>query len=509
MRYLKIGTFGLILVLIVFVAASVPSNDEEIVPEVEEASNMKQQIDLEKKGKMKPKLDQFIQNEPLLHGALIGVSVRSASDGKILYERMGDTRLRPASNMKLLTAASALSILGEDHTFSTEVLTDGTVKGSKLAGNLYLKGKGDPTLLLSDFDTFAAKLREKGIETIEGDIIGDDTWYDDVRLSPDLIWSDEHYYYGAQISALTASPNQDYDAGTVIVEVSPGSKIGEKPDFTVTPATDYIEVINQAKTVTADVEEDITITRQHGTNEIIIEGTIPIASPNIREWMAVWEPTGYALDLFKQSLKKKGIAWTGELRTGQASDDAEVLVAHQSMRLAELLTPFMKLSNNTHAEVLLKEMGKVVYGEGSWEKGLEVMKKELTKLGVNTDTLLIRDGSGISHIDLIPPNEISKLLYNVQNQSWFSTYLNALPVAGSDDRMVGGTLRNRLGDIKGKVQAKTGTIYGVSTLSGYIKTNSGEKVIFSIMLNNLLDEEVGPEIEDKIVNIIAQIEKSK
>lgn len=455
---------------------------------------------------MQHQLDEYIKSEPHLKGALIGISIRSAVTGKVIYQHNGDTRMHPASNMKLITAASALSTLGKDYTFSTEVLTDGAVVGDTLLGNLYIKGKGDPTLLPEDFNDFAKKISEQGIKKIDGNIIGDDTWYDDVRISPNLIWDDEQYYYGAQISALTASSSTDYDAGSVIIDVTPGAD-GEKPSVTIYPHTNYMQVVNKAKTVSANQEEDLEIGRKHGTNIITIEGAIPSDSPEIKEWMAVWEPTKYALDLFKQALKSHGISWTGEAIVGQANEDANVLFTHESMPLSELLVPLMKLSNNVIAEVLVKEMGKVVKDEGSWEKGLAVVEEQLLNFGLNIETLKIRDGSGISSVTLLPPNEISKLLYAVQKQDWYSTYIQSLPVAGADERMVGGTLRNRMEEISNrvKIQAKTGTIHSVSSLSGYLNTQESETVIFSILINHLLDEDDGKNIEDKIVTILANM----
>lgn len=455
--------------------------------------------------KMVQQLNQLINNDPNLQGAIAGVSIRSAARGEIIYDHQGDVRLRPASNMKLLTAAAALNVLGQDYSFSTEVLTDGTVKKGLLQGNLFIKGKGDPTLLKSDFDKMAAELQKLGIKKITGNLVGDDSWYDDVRYSLDLPWSDETTHCGAQISALTASPTTDYDAGSVMVLVKPGTKTGDKPIVEITPKTNYVKIVNHAETVPAEGKKEINIVRVHAANTITIEGTIPLKTMGEKDWISVWDPTRYAVTLMKQSLSEQGITVLGKIKTGLVPDTAKILATHRSMPLSKLLVPFMKLSNNGHAEMLMKEMGKVVQGEGSWEKGIEVLEAEIAKWGVNTKTMVIRDGSGVSHVDLIPANQVSQLLFAVKKEKWFPSYLYSLPVAGAREKMVGGTLRNRLNDpeVQGKVQAKTGTISTVSSLSGYLETKSGQTFIFSILLNNLLDDEKGKKIEDRIVRLLA------
>lgn len=452
---------------------------------------------------------QAILQNPKLAGGITGVTVRNADTGDILYSHFGDIRLRPASNMKLLTGAAAMEALGFDHRFSTEVLTDGKLTGQVLHGNVYIKGKGDPTLMKKDLDEFARQLKEKGIRHIQGDLVADDSWYDQVRYSQDLNWSDEGNYVGAQVSALTLSPNEDYDAGTVIVEVNAGDKAGEPAKVTVSPATTYVEIINLATTSAKDQKKNISIEREHGTNRIMIEGTIPEAGTKTQSWTAVWEPTGLVLDVFARALHEQGIQLigNGKAKTGTTPADAQLLAFKKSMPLSDLYIPFMKLSNNGHAETLVKEMGKVRKNSGSWEAGLAVMKEELKKLGVNTNTVVLRDGSGMSHKNLVSSQELSALLYNIQDKSWFPAFQASLPVAGDKDRLKGGTLRNRMGDgaAKGNVKAKTGSITGVSTLTGYVTAKDGTKLIFSVMINNYITGPVTP-IEDAIATVLAEAE---
>ncbi len=449
-----------------------------------------------------------ILDNPHLDGAVAGVSVRDADTGEVLYSRDGDIRLHPASNMKLFSAAAALEVLGEDYTFSTEVLTDGEMSGPVLHGDLFLKGKGDPTLLKEDFDQFAMDLKDQGIDKIKGDLVGDDTWYDDVRLSRGITWPDEPYYYASQISALSLSPNEDYDAGTVIVEVTP-SEDDSEAEVTVVPETDYVNIVNNTEMVPAGESRSISIVRDRGTNDIIIEGTMPEDGSLQRSWVTVWEPTGYAVDVFKKSLEEQGIDFIGnsDVRLDETPEDASILTSRDSMPLDELLIPYMKLSNNGHGEVLVKEMGKVVHDEGSWNRGLDVVNDTIDGLGVNADTIYFHDGSGMSHVNHIPANEVAELLYQVQDQSWFPAFEYSLPVAGESDRFVGGTLRNRMteGPAQGNVTGKTGTLNTVSALSGYVTTMDGEDLIFSVIINNFISPSSNiKSIEDEIATMLAE-----
>ncbi|MGA9287712.1 MAG: D-alanyl-D-alanine carboxypeptidase/D-alanyl-D-alanine-endopeptidase [Anaerobacillus sp.] len=444
-----------------------------------------------------------ILQDDRLRGTIAGVSIRSSHDGELLFDHHGQTRLTPASNMKLITAAAALDTLGPDYKFMTEVFTDQSVRDGIVTGNLYLKGKGDPTLLMEDFEQLSKQLKNLGINRIEGNLIGDESWYDTQYLSEDIIWSDEHEYYGAQVSALTASPNEDYDAGTILVEVSPGGEVGSQSIVSMTPETDTVSMINNATTVNSKLTTDLQINRVHGTNSISVNGEISIGDITQNTWVAIWHPAKYALNLFRKSLQKQGIEICGQEKLAEVPDSVDRLLKKDSIPLSELLTPFMKLSNNGHAEVLVKEMGKFIHNKGSFDAGLEVIRSFLFKEGLNPNDLCLRDGSGISQVSLVQPNLLTALLYRIQTKHWFETYLKSLPIAGVPERLVGGTLRNRLENTAAEkiVRAKTGTLIGVSSLSGYVQ--SEKPLIFSVILNHFLDEEEMEQIEDQIAVVLA------
>jgi D-alanyl-D-alanine carboxypeptidase/D-alanyl-D-alanine-endopeptidase (penicillin-binding protein 4) len=450
-------------------------------------------------------IDQILADARLT-GSQAGVMVRDADTDEVLYARSPQTRLLPASNNKLFTSAAALEVLGPDHTFTTRVASTGRRDGSFLSGDLYLTGGGDPTMLAADYDALARQLADSGIRTVGGGLVADDSFFDASRLGSDWANDDEPYYYAAQISALTVSPDTDYDAGTVIVEVSAGSEAGTPARVKLIPETGYVTVDNQA--VTGD-RTSISVEREHGTNTIVVSGTVANGSV-VKDWASVWEPTGYAADVFRRALTRHGIRVVGDTTFGATPQPADTLASHESMPLSRLLVPFMKLSNNGHAEVLTKAMGRKVYGQGSWSAGLRAAREALARLGGDVATMRMVDGSGLSRRDLTTPMHLAGLLRAAQHRSWFPAWYESLPIAGESDRMVGGTLRSRMRGTPaaGNVHAKTGTLTGVTALSGYVTSADGERLIFSVVFNNHLSGKPS-DLEDRIAVRLARFSRSE
>jgi serine-type D-Ala-D-Ala carboxypeptidase/endopeptidase (penicillin-binding protein 4) len=440
-----------------------------------------------------------------LDGAMASVTVSDAATGEKLYEHAPDVRLMPASNTKLLTSTAAMDVLGPDYRWSTDVLTAGSRSGGTLSGDLYLRGTGDPTLLAEDYDALAAKVAAEGITRVSGRLVADDTRFDSVRLGDSWAGDDEAAYYEPQISALTLTPDTDYDNGNVVVETSPGKKAGDPPAVKITPPNHYVKIDNRATTAAKDAANTLTVDRTHGTNTLVISGALPLKAATDKEWIAVWEPTGYAASVFRDALAAHGVRVGGGTVLGKATPGAAKQVAgHESMTLAQVLTPFLKLSNNGHAEVLAKTMGYETEGTGSWSAGLRAVGGYLKKAGVDTATLRQADGSGLSRKDNVPSGQFAKLLTYVQHEPWFKEWYDAMPIACESDRMVGGTLRSRMCDTPaaGNVHAKTGSLTGASALSGYVTDADGRKLVFSVVQNNYLAASV-KDIEDKVAVTLA------
>ncbi|MGQ0549562.1 MAG: D-alanyl-D-alanine carboxypeptidase/D-alanyl-D-alanine endopeptidase [Armatimonadota bacterium] len=445
-----------------------------------------------------------ILSDSRLAGTQVSVTVRDAPTGEILYAHNADARLVPASNQKLIIAAAAFAVLGSEYRFRTTVLTSGRVQNGVLEGNLYLKGTGDPTMLASRYADLARALAARGIRSVRGRLIADDTWFDDVRLGPDWSWDDEAFAYAAQVSALTVAPDEDFDAGTVIVDVHPGIADGAPARVILTPATRYLKVINRVRTGVAGSRATLTVDREHGANTVVLAGSIPVGTDRIRRWVSVWEPTAYAAEVFLGALAEHGVRVDGRTTIGSTPLLATELAAIESMPLGQLAVPFLKLSNNGIAEILIKAMGRRVVDEGSWRAGLQVVADYLVRGGVNLRDIRLRDGSGLSRLNLVTTRELTRLLADVQREPWFGYFYDALPIAGVSERLIGGTLRSRMSGTRAQanLRAKTGSLTGVSALSGFVAAAGRNRFVFSSLINNF----TGPpprDIEDAIGIMLA------
>ncbi|RYU09686.1 D-alanyl-D-alanine carboxypeptidase/D-alanyl-D-alanine-endopeptidase [Nocardioides iriomotensis] len=425
--------------------------------------------------------------DPRFTGSMVSVAVRDANTGEALYERNTGQRLNPASNMKLFTSAAAMDALGPDHRFTTDVLATAPVVGGKVRSDLFLRGGGDPTMLAEDYRDLAAQLKAAGVQRVDGNLVADDSYFDDVPLATAWSWDDEPYYYSAVTSALTVAPDTDYDSGTAIVETSPGSP-GAKPTVALQPATDAVTIVNNATTGAAGSANTLSVEREHASDKVFVTGSIPAGASINQEWVTVPDPTTYAADVFARALRAQGITVSGAVREGATPGAAKVLASHDSMALSGLLVPFMKLSNNMHAEALVKTLGAEATGTGSWQAGLAQVRAYAQEKGVDTNVIRISDGSGLSRFDLLTTDAVADLLVAAKQEPWFQAWYDALPIAGNADRFTGGTLRSRMRNTAAtdNLHGKTGSMTSVTALSGYVSNADGRELVFSMISNNYL-----------------------
>ncbi|WP_139142581.1 D-alanyl-D-alanine carboxypeptidase/D-alanyl-D-alanine-endopeptidase [Humibacillus sp. DSM 29435] len=426
-----------------------------------------------------------VMADPLVtaSGTTVSTIVADGVDGHGIYLRNPTVALVPASTTKLFTAAAGLHYLGSGYRWKTETWTWPMRAGGVVPGNLYLKGYGDPTLMERDLAAVAASYKAKGVTRIAGSVMADTSFFDNVRYNPGWSTSYASSYYAAQVSALTLSPDTDYDAGTVVIGYSPGATTGSRARVSVTPASaaSYVRLVNNA-TTSSTGSSSVTVTRSSGSNTITLSGTVPRGAASGKRWVTVNDPGQLAATVLRAQLVKAGIRVDGGVGTLSKTAGTVLYTTRSSMTLGQLLVPFLKLSNNGHAEVITKTLGTRAGRAGNWADGTALIKANTARYGIVTTGMNLVDGSGLSRSDRLTTLQMVQLVHRVQTESWFPTFKAALPVAGADPvRWTGGTLASRMRGTRAtnNLRAKNGDLTGVTSLAGYVTGADGRPYVFA------------------------------
>jgi D-alanyl-D-alanine carboxypeptidase/D-alanyl-D-alanine-endopeptidase (penicillin-binding protein 4) len=436
--------------------------------------------------------------------ARTGIMVKSIDRGEILYERDGKMLNRPASNMKLLTSAAAISLLGQEFAFTTSVHADTLSVNGILYGNLYFKGGGNPDLKSSDLDTIVQQIQLAGIQEVQGRIYADVSYFDDLFWGYGWNWDDEPYQYAAFLSPLTVNDN------CIRVTVTPGSFAGEPLMVATNPSTSFITLINQGTTAADSARRPLRVTRlfKERRNTILIEGEMLVYARPAERVLSLWRPELYAAQLLKEALERSGIAIWGEPMVGTSPPGTREIALH-SQRLDSMVVNLNKVSDNLSAELTLKTLGAVKRGvPGSSDQGISVLYEFLDSLGIDTTAIRVADGSGLSFYNLLTAQMLVQLLEGMAKKpEQFPLFHTSLPIAGVD-----GTISNRMKGTpaEGNLRAKTGTISGVSSLSGYVKTLDGETFVFSMSMQNfILPSRLYQRAQDRIGALLAGFSRTR
>jgi serine-type D-Ala-D-Ala carboxypeptidase/endopeptidase (penicillin-binding protein 4) len=481
--------------------------------------------------------------QPDVANAHWGISVTTLA-GKQVFALNDGQLFEPASNAKMFTTAAAAALLPLSLTYTTNVVAEGPIDSTgTLHSNVAILGVGDPNISgralpynekterpnppLAALEAMADQVAASGVKQIDGDVIGDDTWFPAERYGSGWSWDDLVWLYGAPISALTVNDN------AVFLNADAGAQPGDAVTPQWDPAVPYYTLQNSLTTAARGTEAEYGIDRAPGSLDVRVYGAIAIGGNGLHEGLALEDPADFAARGFLGMLRQRGIAVTGtakarhrdsvdteSLRKEQeealalapstlqtvttAPAGKRVLASHVSAALMEDIAVTLKVSQNLHAELTLRTLGKLLARDGSLGQGTRVVRQFLISIGVRPQDFFFFDGSGLSNQDLITPRAATALLAYASRQPWGQNWRAALPVAGVD-----GTLSGRFthSPVKGRLDAKTGTLGEVRALSGYLTTASGQTLAISILVNDHQpDSKAESKAMDQLVEMIWQAE---
>jgi serine-type D-Ala-D-Ala carboxypeptidase/endopeptidase (penicillin-binding protein 4) len=448
-------------------------------------------------------------SDTLFSHAHWGAYIESLNSGDVWYERNADRVFMPASNEKILTSSAALMKLGTDFKFTTKLMYTGLIVDSILVGDLIVIGDGDPTLYTKFFDKptevfeeWADSLKGLGIKKIDGNIIGDDNYFDDRHIGYGWAFDGLDDWYSAEVGALQI--NENY----VDLNIIPPDSINKPVKVIPNLISSYFSIQNNL-TVVDTGRSRVSISRPFGTNNIILNGEVLAGSNSFERTPSITNPTLFYVTVLKEVLNEKGLEVTGSpidcddiIEYSKDSLAVTDLIVHYSPKLIDILKGLMKRSQNMYAETMVRTLGYQFEGLGSFKNGKKVVEETLAEFGLTPGTFAFMDGSGLSRYNFVSPNQIAKILKGMWKSEYRDEWYDIQPIAGVD-----GTLRRRMKSTKaeGNVHAKTGTISNVRGLSGYVKTSNGEDLVFSFLINgHLLSSKDTELITDSVLELISE-----
>jgi D-alanyl-D-alanine carboxypeptidase/D-alanyl-D-alanine-endopeptidase (penicillin-binding protein 4) len=382
--------------------------------------------------------------------------------------------LVPASTIKLIVAATALHDLGPGYRFTTKIVTNGSVVGDTLQGDLYVVGGGDPELLSADLRSAVHVLKTLGIRSIEGGVIADSSLFGPDQVNPTWDPDDLEYGWAAPPSALTM------DGGSVQFTVTPDAQ-GGLARVDVDPRAAAGRIVGGVRTASEDADNTLRIDPLPDGSGFTLSGAIPYGVPQ-KYWRSVAQPTRAAASVLRASLEQAGIQVAGLASTGTAPADVTTLWSHTSRPLSDIVKRMAFDSDNHIAEQLLRAVGQYASGTGTLAYGLAAEHAYLTTLHADDPELRLVDGSGLSPQDRVTAETLARALRSILSGPDAQRAASYLPRVGLDGTV---SVRDDLPpDVLGRIVGKDGYIEGASGLEGIVRTRHHGVVIYVFLVDD-------------------------